>query len=82
MGHAGPARHVFWRAMRANVQGRAGLVKDLGRASPRTKNRWPSTAHKPVDYSCRVMPCCAGLVGRASWSCQWAVPVSRAGGPC
>ena len=34
MGHVGPARHVFWRAMHANVSGRPGLVKDLGRAVP------------------------------------------------
>ena len=83
MGRAGPARQVFWLAMRANVPGRAGPVKDLGRAVPaQEKNRWPSTAHKPVDYSCRAVPCRAVLVGRASWSCQWAVPVDRASGPC
>ena len=59
MGRAGPARHVFWRAMHANVPSRAGPVKDLGRAvpAPEKKNRWPSTAHKPVDYSCHVVPC-------------------------
>ena len=32
MGRAGPAWHVFWRAMRANVPSRVGPVKDLGRA--------------------------------------------------
>ena len=34
MGRAGPARHLFWRAMRANVPGRAGPVKDLDRGVP------------------------------------------------
>ena len=34
MGRAEPARHVFWRAMRANVSGRSDPVKDLGRAVP------------------------------------------------
>ena len=70
MGCAGPARHVFWRAMRANVSGLAGPVKDLGRAMPaqEKKKRWPSTAHKPVDYSCRAVSCHAVLVGRASES--------------
>ena len=34
MDRAEPARHFFWRAMRANVPGHAGLVKDLGRAVP------------------------------------------------
>ena len=80
MGCAGPERHVFWRAMHANVPGRAGPVKDLGCAvpcQPKKKIRWPSTAHKPVDYSCRVVPCRAVLVGCASWSCQWAVPMGR-----
>ena len=84
MGRVGLARHVFWRAMRANVPGRAGPVKDLGRAVPcqsKKKNRWPSTAHKPVDYSCRAVPCRAVLVGRANWSCQWVVPVGRVSGP-
>ena len=78
MGRAGPTRHVFWRAMRANVPGRAGPVKDLGRVVPaQEKNRWPSTTHKPVDYSCRAVPCRVVLVGRASWSCQWVVPMGR-----
>ena len=34
MGRVGPARQVFWRAMRANVPSRADPVKDLGRAVP------------------------------------------------
>ena len=56
-------------------RGVAGPVKDLGHAVPaqEKKNRWPSIAHKPVDYSCRAVPCRAVLVGRANG--PWAMIV-------
>ena len=74
MSRAEPARHVFWGAMHDNVLGRADHMQDLGRAMPaQEKNRWPNTAHKPMDYSCRVMSCRAVLVGRANGLCLWAV---------
>ena len=70
----------------------AGPMKDLGRVvASQEKKRWPNTAHKPMDYSCRavhVVSChvvlCYWIVpmGCASGSCQWAVPAGHANGPC
>ena len=70
------ARHVIQWAMHANVSSHADLVKDLGCASPRKKKRWPSTAHKPMDYLYRALSCCA------SGLCQWVVPMGRASKSC
>ena len=69
MGCAGPGWHVFWRAMRGNVPGREGLVKDLGCAVP--------TQEKKIGGLARPIMSC-----RASGSCQWAVLVGHANGPC
>ena len=49
---------------------------------PKKKNKWPSTAHKPVDYLCRVVPCRIMLIGHANGSCQWIVPMGYASGSC
>ena len=60
----------FLGAMHVNVLGRADPVQELGHAVPaQEKNRWPNTAHKPIDYSCRAMSCRTVLVGRANRPC-------------
>ena len=71
MGRAGPARHVFWRAMRANVPGRAGPVKDLGRAVPAQEKKIGGPARPISPWIIRVVPC------RASGPCQLVVPMGR-----
>ena len=76
MGRAGPARHIFWRAMRAKVSGRAGPVKDLGRAVPAQEKKIGGPARPISPWIIRVVSCRA-LSCRASGSCQWAVPMGR-----
>ena len=58
MGHAGPAGHVFWRAMRANVSGRAGPVKDLGRVVPAQEKKIGGPARPISPWIIRAVPCC------------------------
>ena len=62
--------------MRANVPGRAGPMKDLGRAVPTQEKKIGGPA-RPISglfVSCRVVSC------RASGPCQLVVPVGRANG--
>ena len=67
MGHARPARRVFWLAMRANVPSLAGLVKDLGRAVPAQEKKIGGPARPISPWIILAVPC------RASGPCQWAV---------
>ena len=73
MGRAGPARHVFWRAMCANVPGRAGPVKDLGRAVPAQEKKKGGPARLISPWIIRAVPCRAVPVGRANG--PWAMIV-------